>query len=220
MAFRTGFKRTKTLLATAAMFLGSTLLPNAHPHVFVDARMEVVINEENAFTELRHVWRFDELFSATLLIDFDNNGNNQLDEDEIKEITDTVQKSIAEYDFYTAIRKGKEVINFYEPEEIKAYMEDDRMIMLLAIEPENPVKLGDEMLRISASDTSYYVAFDFTSENIVLDGNKSACNKSVNIPDYDALYADNADTLTEAFFDNPENPGLGDEFFAWAEIKC
>lgn len=220
MPFTTGFKQARVLLASATMLLGSTLLPNAHPHVFVDARMEVVIDDENRFTQLRHVWRFDELFSATLLIDFDNNGNNKLDEDEIKEITDTVQKSIADYDFYTAIRKGKEVINFYEPEKISAYMENDRMIMFLSIEPESPVKLDAEMLRISASDTSYYVAFDFTSENVILDGNKNGCQKSVHIPDYDALYADNSETLTEAFFDNPENPGLGDEFFAWAEIKC
>lgn len=214
------FKRTKILVSSMAFLFGSTLLPNAHPHVFVEANMEVVINDKNQFTELRHVWRFDELFSTSLVFDYDANGNSKLDEDEIKEITTTIQASIAEYDFYTAMRSGKEVINFFEPKKLDAYMEDNQMIMFFSIEPEFPHDFKKAPLRISASDTSYYVAFEFAKKNIVLKGTSEGCETAVTIPDYDALYANNDETLTEAYFSNPENPDLGDEFFPWAEIKC
>ena len=214
------FKRTKVLVSSMVFLFGSTLLPNAHPHVFVEANMEVIINDKNQFTELRHVWRFDELFSTSLVFDYDANGNGKLDEDEINEITTTIQASIADYDFYTALRSGKDVINFYEPEKLSAYMENGEMIMFFTIEPENPHDFKTAPLRISASDTSYYVAFEFSEQSITLKQNAKGCKTNVIVPDYDALYADNSDTLTEAYFSNPENPELGDEFFPWAVIKC
>jgi len=214
------FKLPKIFAFSIALVLGSTALPNAHPHVFVEANMELVINDKNQFTELRHVWRFDELFSSTMIIDFDANGDGELDETEIGEITKTIHQSISEYDFYTALRAGTKVINFYEPKKLNAYMEDGQMIMFFSIEPENPHDFSKAPLRISASDTSYYVAFEFTEKNIILKENSESCKSKVTVPNYDELYASNSDTLSEAFFSNPDNPELGDEFFSWAEIAC
>lgn len=214
------FRNTKVFLSSVAMLLGTTLVPNAHPHVFVQANMEIVINDKGQFTELRHVWKFDELFSSTLVFDFDKNGDNKLDKAEIEEITNTIKSSISEYDFYTAMRSGKDVINFYEPDKLNAYMENGEMIMFFSIEPEKPHDFKTAPLRISASDTSYYVAFEFSEKNITIKENGKGCKTSVTVPDYDSLYADDSLTLSEAYFTNPENPELGDEFFSWAEIKC
>ncbi len=213
-------KRAKIIGTSLALLLGSTLLPNAHPHVFVEANMELVINDKGQFTELRHVWRFDELFSSTLILDYDADSSGELDEKEIAEITKTIHSSISEYDFYTAMRSGKEVINFYEPEKLNAYMEDNQMIMFFSLEPENPHDFKKAPLKISASDTSYYVAFEFAQKNIILKENSDACTAKVTVPNYDELYASDSDTLTEAYFSNPEKPELGDEFFSWAEITC
>jgi len=214
------FKRTKIIFSSIAMMLGSTLLPNAHPHVFVEANMEIVLNEKGQFTELRHVWRFDELFSSTLVFDYDKNGNSKLEEDEIAEITKTIKESIAEYDFYTAMRSGKDVINFYEPEKLSAYMKDGEMIMFFTLQPENPHDFKTAPLRISASDTSYYVAFEFAKKNVIFKDNADTCKAEITVPDYDKLYADSSQTLSEAYFSNPDKPELGDEFFSWAEISC
>ncbi len=213
-------KFVKPLAASLALLLGSTMLGNTHPHVFIEAKMEVVLNSEGKFIELRHVWRFDELFSATVIIDYDANADGELDETEMLEVSKTVKESIAEYDFYTALRSGKDVIKFYEPEKLNAYMEEGQMIMFLSIEPEKPHDFTKAPLRISASDTSYYVAFEFSEENIEIKGKSDTCKTGVTIPDYDALYASDSQTLNEAYFSNPETPELGDEFFAWAEISC
>ncbi len=213
-------KHAKIIFSSLAILLTSTTLPNAHPHVFVEANMEVVINDKGKFTELRHVWRFDELFSSTLIIDFDTDADGTLDEKEMNEITKTVHESIGEYDFYTALRSGKDVINFYEPEKLSAYMEDGKMIMFFSIEPENPHDFKKAPLRISASDTSYYVAFEFSEENIILKKQGEQCKTTVKNPDFDELYASGTQTLSEAYFNNPEKPELGDQYFSWAEITC
>lgn len=194
---------------------------SAHPHVFVEANIEMVRNEAGDFTEIRHVWRFDELFSATVILDYDANGNNAMDVDELKEISQAVKENIAEFDFYTAVRSGTDVVAFYEPDEIKSYYDGGQLIMLLALEFEKPLKAKSGAVRVSASDTSYYVAFDFDTENVTVSGNNKGCEINVEHPDFDKLYADNALSLTESFFNDPSNTGsFGDEFYSWAAIKC
>ena len=187
---------------------------------FVEANIDVVRNDEGKFTELRHVWRFDELFSSTIIIDFDENTDGKLDETELGKVTSIVKESIAEYDYYTAMRAGTKPLEFYEPEEIGAYFEDGKLIMFLSLELEKPYDPSNSPLRISASDTSYYVAFEFDKQNITVSGNSSGCKTDVVHPDYDQLYADNAQTLTESFFNDPTNTGFGDEFYSWATINC
>ena len=209
------------IAAASLLFLGAGMSAQAHPHVFVDANIEVVRNDKGEFTELRHVWRFDELFSATIILDFDADGDDQLNEAELKEVTDTIHQSISEFDFFTAIRVAGKPIDFYEPEALKAYFKDGQMIMLLEVEPAKPQNMDKEPLRISISDTSFYVAFDYDVESISVAGNSKGCAASVVHPNFDELYASTADTFTEAFFDDPSNTAdLGDEYYSWATIDC
>ena len=215
------FKPAISTIAGIFGLVASTIVAGAHPHVFVEANIEILRNDEGKFVELRQVWRFDELFSATITIDYDENGNGKVDPDELKKVTDIVKESIAEYDFYTAIRIDNKPVEFYEPDELKAYFENGQMIMLLAVEPSAPYDFSNGPMKVSASDTSYYVAFDFGDENITVAGNSSGCTSSVAHPDFDKLYAENSLSLTEAFFDNPDQPvTLGDEFYSWASIDC
>lgn len=217
-------KKLNYLLAAAAAFCFAPSQANAHPHVFVEASIEIVRNNAGEFSELRQVWRFDEIFSSTLVLDFDANTDGVLDKSEIKTITNIVKESISEYDYYTALRAGTKGIDFYKPDELNAYMEDGQIIMFLSIEPTKNHSFKDAPLRVSASDTSYYVAFEMKYENVTIHGpNPEECTIDVTHPNFDALYAENSQTLSDAFYnEGDENPDLdlGDEFYSWAEIKC
>ncbi len=214
--------RSLAKIITAGMFVvAPCIAAHAHPHVFVDANIEIVRNDKGEFTELRHVWRFDELFSATIILDFDKDGDDKLNEAELKEVTDTIHKSISEFDFFTAIRVAGKPVDFFEPDELKAYFKDGQMIMLLEIEPSSPQNMKNEPVKVSISDTSFYVAFDYTVESVSVSGNNKGCAASVVHPNFDELYADNSETLAEAFFDDPTNTeDLGDEYYSWATIDC
>jgi ABC-type uncharacterized transport system substrate-binding protein len=48
---------------------------HVHPHVFAEARLEVDVDPAGTVTALRHVWRFDDVFSSTVLVEFDKNGS-------------------------------------------------------------------------------------------------------------------------------------------------
>ncbi|MCB1419843.1 MAG: DUF1007 family protein, partial [Notoacmeibacter sp.] len=96
--------RTATAgLALAAGLFATPPAVEAHPHIWAEARLELAITD-GKLTGLRHVWRFDDIFSSTVLLEFDKNADNKLDEAELAEVGNTVRGSIAEYDYFQLVQ--------------------------------------------------------------------------------------------------------------------
>jgi ABC-type uncharacterized transport system substrate-binding protein len=214
-------KISKVLVATAAVALLSTGVALAHPHVMVDANLEIVRNGAGEVTELRNVWRFDELFSTTVVMDYDANGNNVLEPEELAEVSKTVTKSISEEDFFTEVRLGKDSVEFVPPAEIMVDYVDGQILMLFAVTFAKPVDTSSGQFRVSIADPTYYVAFELAGEAAVqVSGNGAGCGVDVLVPDYDKLMSQDPASLTEQFFNNPENADLGDDWMTWVNLKC
>ncbi|MCB1428855.1 MAG: DUF1007 family protein, partial [Nitratireductor sp.] len=99
----------------------------AHPHVFVESNLEIVRNNEGAVTELRHVWRFDDLFSSDVLLNYDENGDGKLEPNELDEVGKTIGSSISEYDYYTEVRSGSDNDEFEPPEAVMVDYVDNQV---------------------------------------------------------------------------------------------
>lgn len=208
-----------------AAFLASlTVAPptaGAHPHVFIESNLEVVRDAKGAVTELRHVWRFDELFSSTVLVDFDADGNGELDSGELDEVSSVVTESIGEYDFYTQVRLDGQAKAFDGPERIMVDYVDGQILMFFALQMKEAVPAVGKSLRVAVSDPTYYVAMEIADETAIqISGNGTACQAEIERPDFDKLYAQNSQTLSEQFFNNPDNAGLGDEWLTWVTLRC
>ena len=52
--------RTRTAMLAIAAVLASTSAASVHPHVFAEARLDVVVNPDGTVKSLQHVWRFDD----------------------------------------------------------------------------------------------------------------------------------------------------------------
>ena len=71
----------RALPAAAIAFFLSTVPASVHPHVFAEARLDVVLDQDGTTVKaLRHLWRFDDVFSSTVLMEFDQNGDLKLDD--------------------------------------------------------------------------------------------------------------------------------------------
>ncbi|MGI9402520.1 MAG: DUF1007 family protein [Rhizobiaceae bacterium] len=217
-----GFSRLISIAMIAFAGLALTgISASAHPHVFVEANLEVLRNKDGAVTELRHVWRFDELFSSTVLLDFDANGDGKLDASELDEVSKVVTESIGESDFFTEVRHGSSKLSFIPADAILVDFTDNQALMFFALKFEKPIEIGDSKdFRISVSDPSYYVSMDILDESAIqITGDGTACDVSITRPDFDLLMASGA-TLTEQFFADPQNAVLGDDWRTWIGLEC
>ncbi|MCB1385193.1 MAG: DUF1007 family protein [Nitratireductor sp.] len=194
----------------------------AHPHVWIEANLEIVRNEAGEATQIRHVWRFDELFSSSLILDFDENGNGELDRAELDTIGKETRQSLGEYNFYTEVRNGEAVVDFYEPDPYLVDWENGRLIMIMALELTAPQKIGPQGFKVAVSDPTYYVAVELTSEDPVKVSGKGAdCTYDITVPDWDALYARDAQKLADLFSAGAdEKVEASDDYLTWINFSC
>ena len=212
-------KRTSLFLTAAAVLAPSAAL--AHPHIFAEARLEIVADSTNQITELRNVRRFDELFSASVVMDFDKNSNAQLDPDELQEVGQTVLDSLAEYNYYTTITDNGKTIKVSKPNEITADYKDGQLLLMFAVKPAEPMPLKGNM-SFGVYDPTMYTAMDFpTDGDLVAVGDQlNACEHKVVRPDPDEVLAQNQASLTDAFFNDPTGTDMSKMFATRIEFKC
>ena len=213
--------RTKCLVMAGLATLAAPSLAFAHPHIFAEARLEVVSDDKDEISELRNVWHFDELFSSSVVLDFDKNSNATLDPDELAEVGQTVMESLSEYNYYTTILDNGKTIKVNKPDHITVDYKDGQLLMMFAVKPAEPMPLKGK-LSFGVYDPTMYTAMDFANDDdLTVVGDKiNACEHKVVRPDPDEVLAENKDTLTDAFWSDPTGTDMSKLFATRIEISC
>ena len=212
---------SKTMLATAAVALLAMTVPaSVHPHVFAEARLDVVLNSDKTVKSLRHLWRFDDLFSSTVLMEFDKNSDLKLDDSELAEVSKTVFESIGEYNYFQVVTVDGKDIAMKPPANLVANFEDQQLIILFETEPKEPLKLAGK-IDFGVYDPTFYTAIDFTEDtNLSVADLPPICTKTVVRPDPDEAIAQNQSKLTDAFFNDPSGTDMSKIFATRLELNC
>ncbi len=207
------------LVAGAALLAPATAF--AHPHIFAEARLEVVAGEDGTVSELRNVWRFDDMFSASVVMDFDKNSNAKLDAEELAEVGQTVLESLEEFSYYTTITEDGKTIKVAKPDAINVDYKDGQLLMFFTVKPGEAMPLKGK-LTFGVYDPTMYAAMDFASDDdLIAVGDKfAACKRTVVRPDADEVLAQNQDSLTEAFFNDPAGTDMSKLFATRLELTC
>ncbi len=190
-----------------------------HPHVFAEARLDVDIDAGGNVSALKHVWRFDDVFSSTVLMEFDANQDLALDETELQEVSKTVYDSIGEFGYFQLVTAdGKDVA--MQTDELFANFEDNQLIILFQSKPKEPLKL-DGKIDFGVYDPTFYTAIEFIRDDqMAVNGLPGSCTRTVIRPDPDEALAQNQQTLTEAFFNDPAGTDMSKIFATRLELTC
>lgn len=212
-------KHALPLLTALGLSVPSIAL--AHPHIFAEARLEVIAGDDGNVQELRNVWRFDEMFSSSVLLDFDTNTDLKLDEKELAELGEVMRTSLADFDYFTTITLDGKPEKIQKPDAIHVSFDQNQVMIFFAVKPEKTLPLKGK-LTFGIYDPSMYTAIDFpTDEDLVAQGSAvSACKREVVRPDPDEIIAENSATLTEAFFNDPTGTDMSKLFATRLELTC
>ena len=207
------------LLAGLAALMPISAL--AHPHIFAEARLEVVAGEDGTISELRNVWRFDEMFSSSVILDFDKNTNLKLDPEELADVGQVVLESLEEFSYYTSITEDGKDVKVGKPDKINVDFKDGQLLMFFVLKPGETMPLKGKMT-FGVYDPTMYAAMDFsTDDDLALVGDGfSACKREVVRPDPDEVLAQNQSNLTDAFFNDPTGNDMSKLFATRLEVTC
>lgn len=192
----------------------------AHPHVFAEATLEVEVGRDHTVHSLGHVWRFDDLFSATVLMEFDKNKDRKLDDAELAEVGRTVHDSLADFGYFQMVTANGKDVAMKAPAELIATYDKQQLIIMFESTPEKPLKLAGK-IDFGIYDPTFYTAIDFTSDDMMkVNGMPADCRRKVIRPDPDEAIAQNQKTLTDAFFNDPTGTDYTKLFATRLELDC
>ncbi|MCX7865430.1 MAG: DUF1007 family protein, partial [Novosphingobium sp.] len=163
----TGLMRIRNLrpvliLAVAAAMYTSPLL--AHPHVFAEARLNIEIDGTGTVSRLSHVWRFDEIFSETVMFEFDKDADGKISAGEQAQISTTIVESIGEYNYFEAVIDNGKEVKMAKPADLVAAFDGKTLVVSFSNAPVTPLKAAGKV-SFGIYDPTVYTAIDFLEDS-------------------------------------------------------
>lgn len=191
-----------------------------HPHVFAEATLNVTIKPDGTVGSLAHKWRFDDVFSSTVLFEFDKNTDGKIDEAERSEISKTIVDSIGEYNYFEAVTRNDKEVAMARPANLQAAFEDTTLVITFENTPVETLPVQGKVT-FGIYDPTFYTAIDFIEDkDMQISGLPAACKSAVVRPDADQALAQNQGTLTDAFFNDPAGTDMSKIFATRIEVTC
>ncbi|MBE0496035.1 MAG: DUF1007 family protein [Campylobacterales bacterium] len=132
-----------------------------HPHVFVDASFDLTLHKTQA--DIHVFWRFDEMTSMMLLMDFDKNGDGKLDEEEVRFLQQEAFNHLASLNYYTFIAHHTTTPLLITPKHFQAHT--DGLHVTYSFRLTIPLDPNSSSLVVSCYDEDNLVAF-FLEETV------------------------------------------------------
>src|SRR6516162_8850897 len=226
---RTGALASKSMIHrlfsyALAAFAGLVIAPaavQAHPHIWVTVKSEVVYGPDGTVTGVRHAWTFDDMFSVFATQGIESKKKGEFTRDELAPLAEVNVTSLKEYDFFTYAKANGKALEFKEPPG-GYYLEFDPKETVLTLHftlpLKTPVKAKD--LTLDVYDREFFVDFSFAEKDPAkLVGAPAQCKLSILNPEQ--MSADLSARLSQLGA-NERDPTLtiGSEYANRIVVKC
>lgn len=149
---------SRLLPCVLALLLGAALPALAHPHVFVSARAEILYTAEGAVRAVKHVWSFDEAYSAYITQGLDKNGDGIFSSEELAELAKVNVDSLPDVGFFTSVKANGKAQEFGTPTDA-GLVYDKKVLTLTYTLPLKTPAVASRSFGIEIGDPTYFVAF-------------------------------------------------------------
>ena len=180
-----------------------------------------MLNPDQTVKSLRHLWRFDDVFSSTVLVEFDKNADLKLDDSELEDVSQTVFTSLAEYNYFQLVTADGKDVAMKPPAKLMANFENDQLIILFESRAEGAAEARrQDRFRRLRSDLLHRDRFHRGRQH----GGRRRCRPTASAassgPIRTKRIAQNQTTLTDAFFNDPTGTDLSKIFATKLELNC
>ena len=205
----------------AAFQVASAIDADAHPHVWVTVKSELVYDPGGAVTGVRHAWTFDDMFSTFAIQGIEGKNKGQFTREELAPLAKVNVDSLKEYDFFTYAKANGKPLEFNDPAadyHLEWDPKETVLTLFFLLPLKTPVKAKDLSLEIY--DREFFVDFSFAEKDPVkLIGAPAQCKLSVLNPE--EMNSNLAARLSQLAADQ-RDPTLtiGSEYANKAIVKC
>ena len=139
----------------------------AHPHVFIENKVAFVV-DAGKVTALRLSWVFDDVFSDSLLMQFDADGDGKFDDLESKAVGEGTLPNLKIFHYFTYVWVDGKQLDAIDPTEFAASVDDQRIVTFrMTVALPQPVDPRTAALATEVYDNEYYVQVDLAQQDPV-----------------------------------------------------
>jgi ABC-type uncharacterized transport system substrate-binding protein len=153
----------------------------AHPHVFVDAKSELVFSD-GRLAAVRHIWQFDEAFTSYAVQGLDKDNDGKLSDAELAPLAKVNVESLGMFGFFTRLSANGVDVPFAAPTEYWLEFYNGRLTLFYTLPLERPLAVKGSVA-VAVSDPEYFVGFTYVAEApMTLVGAPAGCKAAYRPP--------------------------------------
>ncbi|MGI8525703.1 MAG: DUF1007 family protein [Pseudolabrys sp.] len=155
----------------------------AHPHVWVTMKTDVVYGADGAINGIRHAWAFDDMFSVFATQGIESKIKGEFTREELAPLAEVNVTSLKEYDYFTYVTADGKKIELTDPINGKYWLDwKDSVLTLNFVLPlKQPVKARD--VTIDIYDPTIFVDFSFDKKDpVALENAPAGCKIGFQLP--------------------------------------
>lgn len=137
----------------------------AHPHVFIQAKLQVIFDSDG-LNGIRVFWAMDDMISTGLMFDYDKNFNSQFESNEVEQLKNEIFTPLKDVDYFTFISVGDHSCKLENYQSFKAAIEDFKVQYSYFVPCQVKADSSPRHLIISLYDPSFYNYIEVEKENI------------------------------------------------------
>ena len=140
----------------------------AHPHTFIEVYPAIEV-KNNQIVNLDFRWELDEMSSAMLIMEFDQNNNGKIDKNENIFVEQNYFKPLVEYNFYTDVKIKDKIQTLVKPTNFKAGILNNKIIYSFSMKINHNIK----DIKFDFGDEDFFVAMILKKEFVKIIGAKA-----------------------------------------------
>jgi ABC-type uncharacterized transport system substrate-binding protein len=200
-----------------ALFMLGAGVAQAHPHVFITARSELLYAPDGSITGVRHAWTFDEMFAAYALQGTEQKTKGVYTREELAPLAQTNVESLKEYGYFTFARADGRKQKLDDPVDYFLEYENGGLTLHFTLPLKSPVKAKE--LTVEVFDRSFFIDFQMAKQDPVkLIGAPGGCRMNLDRPSDGATVAQKLNEQT--FSDGGNNANFGAMFANKITVNC
>ncbi len=213
-------------LLTSVLCLGATAA-GAHPHIFVDAGLQLHFDDRDRLAAVRVVWVYDEFYSMLMIDDLglDRDYTGNVTPEEREELSGFDMNWVEGYEGDLRLRAGAERLELSGPLEWTADYRDGRIITTHLRAVREPPEASAGPLVFEVYDPTYYTDYTIALEAMI--EGREDCTSRVVEPDWEAAEAELQGALDELIADGADAqeieadfPAVGEAFAHELWVQC
>jgi len=162
---RTALRRVVGLLWFAGCLVLGATAADAHPHVWITAKSQLLYAPDGTVSGVRHAWTFDDMFSTYAVQGIEPKTKGTFSRDELAPLAQTNVESLKEFGFFTFAKADGSKQRFLEPVDYFLDYKDGLLTLNFTLPAKTPFRAKQLVLEVF--DKAFFIDFKYADQDPV-----------------------------------------------------